>query len=282
MRHRTTLAGTLLVLGLAGCAGGGGGDGVAPEAAFTYRAPEMGPVTYLRTDTLGLDLETPMGAMAVEVTTEATLGVTFTPTADGMEVAMTFEDFSARVPDPMGGTTTVGGEGIEGPLVFQMSPRGDDVQITSRPELSTEAREVVSALSMANEFFPVLPGSAPALGSSWVDTVTYAGSEGEQDIESTSVTTYTLVGDTMVGGRTVQRIDASGTEEFQVTGQMQGMDFTQAFTGTREGFILWDASAGVLVVSEFRRELDGSMDLPAAGVPPMSLSASGVTRTVLQ
>lgn len=282
MRHRAAMAGILLILGLAGCAAAGGDDGVAPEVAFTYRVPASGPVTYLRSDTLGLDLETPMGAMGVEVTTDATLDVVFTPTPDGLEVSMTFQEFSARVPDPMGGTTTVGGEGIDGPLVFRMNPRGGDVEITSRPGLSTEAQEVVSSLSIAHEFLPILPGSAPAVGSSWVDTVSYTGSEGEQDVESTTVTTYTLVGDTVVGGRTVQRIDASGTEEFSVTGQMQGMDFAQSFSGTREGFILWDASEGVMVVTEFRRELEGSMDMPGAGVPPMGLTAAGVTRTELQ
>lgn len=282
MQPRVAMAGTLLVLGVAGCAAAGGDGGVAPEPAFTYRVPESGTLTYLRSDTLGLELGTPVGAMDVEVTSDATLGVALTPTADGFEVSMTFQEFSARVGDPMGDTTTVGGEGIGGPLVFRMNRRGGDVEITGRPELSPEAREVVSSLSLAHELLPILPGSAPAVGSSWVDTVSYTDAEGEQDVRSTTLTAYTLVGDTVVGGRTVQRIDASGVEEFSVTGRMEGMAFAQSFSGTRVGFILWDASAGVLVMTEFRRELEGSMDMPDTGMPPMSLSAAGVTRLVLQ
>ena len=89
---------------------------------------------------------------------------------------------------------------------------------------------MLSFVSLAHQLFPRLPDNVVEPGGSWVDTVTWSTTE---PIESTSgaVLTFTLVGDTLVDGRTLLNITVAS----EVTGGAQidqgGISMTQSIGG---------------------------------------------------
>jgi hypothetical protein len=94
--------------------------------------------------------------------------------------------------------------------------------------------------------------------------------EGEQsggNVSSLSVLTYTLVGDTVAGGRSLVRIDFEGTSEVAAQGVMQGSEFSQNVNGDLTGWVLWDPQRSLLVEAHNASQARGSMEINAAPYP---------------
>jgi hypothetical protein len=104
----------------------------------------------------------------------------------------------------------------------------------------------------------------------------------EGDAETNSIITYTLQGDTVVDGVNLLKITAMGTGEVVANAVTEGMDVTQVFAGDVEGTVLWDPARSLYVSGYFEREMDGTVEVPAAGMPPMPLTLSGKAHVKLQ
>ena len=269
----------LIALPVAGCGVFGGGP--SPEAALAFRVPNPSSLTYVVGDTADIKIETGMmGTLEITTSSSATLGMDFASAAGGVQVTAEYQEYSARQTNPMAGTTTSDQDDLTGLLVFNLS-RGGDVEITQAPQVAASGGQFYPE-QYAYLLFPGLPGRAVDPGESWVDTVTYVVEGRGGSITTTTASTYTFQGDTTVAGRNLMNIGAVGALTVEMTMTMEGMDIGQAFAGEIAGTILWDPAVGLLYFSEMTRTASGTVDVPAAGMPPMPLTVSGTFKATLQ
>jgi len=152
-----------------------------------------------------IDIETPAGNMAVTGVGSVTLGLAFRTDPAGVRVVGTVEAFEGSITHPLMGTETAGLDDLSGS--FEVLIGRDGVQeVVSFPEISGGVAQMSSFPALGYLLFPRMPGGNVDPGTTWVDTVTTsAETEGESNT-TTAVSTYTLVGDTLVGGRSGQLI----------------------------------------------------------------------------
>lgn len=268
-----------LSLLLAGACAGLTGPG--PRGALEFRAPEGGTAGYTLGDTMRISVDAGMGGtIDMRLTTAGRLAMDFEEDGDGVTVTTRFEEFSGRMSNPMAGATTASQDDIEGELVFRVDRRGR-VEVIERPRVSTAAAQLARTLTLPYEMFPALPGRAVSAGESWADTVRVLGEEAGVSTDATYVMTYTLVGDTALDGATVHRIDFAGTVAAENEGVAGEFRVAQSVTGDIDGTAFWDSGRSVMVSSQSRSSLSGSVNVPAAGVPPMYLTILGTSKWAL-
>jgi len=261
MRSRLTLA-TALSLALGAC---GGGPPSPPALAYTL--PTETAVSYVSGDTARMDIDANGQSMQARVTATSTFATTFARAADGgVQVSITVEDMDARMSNPAGPPASASEKDIDGPLVFTLDRRGE-ATVVSEPKLNQSAQQFFQPLMLAHTFFPRLPGRGVEPGTTWTDTVHVDGPQGEGHVTMTAISTYTVVGDTMVGGRSVVRVDVAGTVDQTASGLIAGMDFSQSGSGSITGWVLWDMTRGLMTESYSETDARGTMDVSAAPFP---------------
>ena len=252
----------LASLALAAC----GGGGPPSPAGLAYDLPNPATVTYVMGDTTNVDIDAGGQMLQMRMTAGGTFGAAFARAADGISVTLSVEDYDARMTQPMGPPASYDGGGLDEPITFTLDRRGA-VTVVDLPQLSTEAQQFFTPLSTAHSFFPRLPGRAVDAGQTWTDTIRFAGPEGQGEVTSVSVLTYTAVGDTVVDGQTLAKFTFEGTTESEATGSMQGADFAQSASGDMEGHVLWDMNAGVMVEHFTNSDARGDMEVSMAPFP---------------
>jgi len=270
-------ASALFLFGLAACAGPGG---VSPSGGLMYRVPDSPSVVYVAESSQDINIDAgAMGNMTMTASSTATLAMSFAPGADGVQVTATFEELSASMTQPMGGSLSASESDIEGDLVCTLDEMGRGTLVTL-PTTKGSAEQLVSPASFVHEFFPRLPGGAVNPGDTWTDTIQYEVQTADADISSNSVLTYSLVGDTVVDGTTLLHVTYSGKADVVGAGVTEGMEAIQAFSGDVTGMFLWDPARGLMVAGESSQDMDGSVEVPASGMPPfpMTVSGSGTVR----
>jgi hypothetical protein len=190
----------------------------------------------------------------------------FRPDSAGTRVTATLVDLDARMSNPLGPGQTVDEAQVTGPVVFVLDARGNPT-VLSVPRLGPGAAQFFTGGTIANGFFPRLPGRLLAPGESWVDTVSWTADESGTSNRVRTVWTYTAAGDSLVGDSTYQLVRAAGETEQSSEGSLAGADFTQSVTGAVTGHFLWDPRAGILHASEYRSDLGGESELSIAPVP---------------
>ncbi len=272
-------ASALLLFGLTACAGPGG---VSPSAGLMYRVPDSPSVVYVAESSQDINIDAgARGNMAMTATSTVTLAMSFASGADGIQVTTTFEELSASMTQPMGGSLSASESDIEGDLVFTIDERGKGTVVTL-PKTKGSAEQLVSPATFVHEFFPRLPGGAVNPGDTWTDTIQYEVQTADADVSSSSVLTYTLVGDTVVDGTTLLHITYEGEADVVGAGVTEGMEVIQAFSGDVTGMFLWDPARGLMVAGESSQDMDGSVEVPAAGMPPMPMTVRGSGTVRLQ
>lgn len=259
---------------LAAC---GGGPPAPPSLA--YSLPTLTGVTYVTGDTANMDLDAGGQTFQVDRGESSTLGATFTRAADGLQVSLAVKDYSASQSNPMGEPAVADESGISGPLVFSLDRRGV-ATVVSQPQLTGGARQFFEPLSMAHMFFPRLPGRGVHPGDSWTDTIRFEGRQGEGNVRSTSVMTYTVLGDSVLGQRKVLKLTMEGTSESSASGSISGMDYTQKVSGTVKGWVLWDLQRALMTEMYGDTDATGTMDVSAAPFP-LTVHVRGQSRTRL-
>ena len=268
--------GTALATAVAACSGYGG---PAPARPLAYDVPEPPAATYQITDTTVLSITTPMGDMAVDTEMDVTLALAFARVAEGIRVTGSVEEFSASMTNPMTGRETADADDLSGSLEYTIDRRGE-AEVASLPELPAAAEQMSPFSSIARELFPPLPDAVVEPGGMWVDTVAWSTELSSGEATSNAVLTYTLVGDTLVDGRTLLHFTVVSDVSSEADVTQAGMDMTQRMAGSAGGFIFWDADRGLPVYQESNRELEGNLEV--VGMPPLSMSASGTTRVWLR
>lgn len=245
--------------------------------SLAHGVPENPAATYRFADTLVTSMNTPTGAMQIDITTSATLATAFSADPGGVRVTATLQGLSMTMANPMMGSQTLEPEAT-GDFVFVMDPQGT-VDLLSTPEIEGPAGSTAAVTGMPYELFPHLPGTAAQSGDSWSNTVSRSQETPEATATTTTVYTYTLVGDTVVNGRTLVRIDIAADVETQGTVDMGGMSADQSITGTDTGFALWDMEAGQLHSMKIERAYTGSMNTPMGS---MAMEISGTSHRRLE
>lgn len=263
----------LLVAGMAACSGPAT---TSPSGGLMYSVPQVPSVTYVTESSQDIGIDAgPMGTMSMVATSEATIGVTFEAAPSGeVQVTTTFDALSASMSQPMGGSLTATESDIEGPLVFTLDSKGRGTAVTV-PETKGSAEQLVAPISFVHEFFPRLPGGAVDPGATWTDTISWEASTAEGDMSTVSVLNYTLVGDTVVDGTSLLHIAYTGKSEIVGAGVTEGMEVMQTFSGDTEGMFLWDTAKGIMVAGKSSQDMDGTVEVPAAGMPPMPMTMTG-------
>lgn len=269
----------LLLFGMTAC---GGPATVGPTGGLMYGVPDAPTVTYVAESSqeIGIDAG-PMGTMNMTANSEVTLGVAFAAGADGVEVTATFEDLTASMTQPMGGSLSATESDVEGPLVFSMDSRGKGTPITI-PTTKGSAGQLVAPVSFVHEFFPRLPGKAVDPGATWTDTISWEASTAEGDQSSVSVVTYTLVGDTLVDGTALLHVSYVGDVDVVGSGATEGMEVMQVFSGETVGMFLWNPARGLMVAGDSSADMEGTVEVPAAGMPPMPMSVTATSSVRIQ
>jgi hypothetical protein len=226
-----------------------------------------------------MDIDAGGQSMQATVASRMTLGASFARAAEGVQVTLTVQDLAGSVINPMA-TESADESGISGALVMNLDRRGA-VTVVSQPQVSETASQLFQPLNLAHGLFPRLPGRAAGLGESWTDTLRYEGTQGPASVSVVSVMTYTVAGDTVVGGRSLVKLDMKGTSESSAGGVTTGMDFKQSLTATISGWVLWDQGRGLMVESYGEADGSGSMEVSAAPFP-LGLRVRSQSRVRLQ
>lgn len=249
--------------------------------SLAYSVPNPAVETYARGDTVRMDIDAAGQMLQVEMDASGTFGATFTRDADGVRVSMDVVDFSGRMSQPMQEPMRVDKSEIQGPLVFTLDRKGV-VTAVSQPKLTPPADHVFEPLVYMHTFFPRLPGGPVRIGSTWTDTIRFEGRASGGKTKQINVLTYSVSGDTVVAGRSLLRLALQGTSADSTEGTVAGedMNFSESLTGAVRGWVLWDASRGLMVESYLENDARGTMSVPMAP-GPMDVRLRRVSRTTL-
>ena len=267
---------TVSLVFLASCAVGSSGGG--RDDAVAYTVLERSPLVFSRTDSMALVIEVPlMGSVEVLLGQRATLGLAFEPHEDGVRVTAEVREFSGRITSPFGAPVTASESDVEGVLVFTVDRRGR-ARVVSTPEVSGAAAAIFSGDVLAHELLPLLPPGDVSVGTSWTDTIRYAGGS-DMSLDVTWIGTSTLMGDTTVAGTVLTLVRTSA--EIAIAGDlvMDGTKVRREVAGPETGFYLWDASRKTVVLYEVTRDLVGEVE---ADIAPLPLRVSARQHSVLK
>ena len=258
MRNRLPAV-AVLAMTVAACAGGG-------PATLGYGLPSQNEVRYSYADTTIVEASVMGQSMEIAVRSTADYAASFSESSDGVEVSLTVADLQGSVSQPMGGPVNIDEDGVLGAIVFSLDRMGN-ATVVSLPEVTGEASQMVSTLGTAHSFFPGLPDRVVAVGDQWAHNVTFDGDDTTGPVIGTATVNYTYEGDRTVGGRTVMNITFEGTSEISNSMDMQGMQIAQASSIEVEGYVLWDAAAGVPVEMFRSGSGEGTVSVPIAPTP---------------
>ena len=273
MRVRLSII-ALIFFGLAAC---GGGVGPPAPAGLGYSVPNPAAVTYMTADTSYIEIDAMGQMMQMSTAQSATVNAVFADVAGAVQVTLTYEDFGARLTQPMGAPMTADESGIKGPLVYSVDRTGN-VTVGSVPDVTGNASTLFAPLSTMQAFLPGLPGMGVGVGDMWTDTVSYSGDEGPGTISAITISEYSVVGDVTVDGRSMLRIDITGSSVSETEASVEGMDVFQSMSAMMEGHMLWDMQAGVMHERVLTFEGDGTTEVSAAPMA-MSMQMNGTSTT---
>lgn len=275
MQHRALLVATATLL--ATCAKGTPvpGERFVVDNPFRYDVPTPPTATYLMADTMTVVMSMPNGETETATSSASTIELTFEAHSGGVLATGTVSDYSASISSPLMPNMNLGGDGLSGDLEFVIGPLGD-VEVFLMPEISGGGAIPAMPFQFnAQELFPRFPGHSLEPGDIWADTVARSveASAAGAPLPRTggggslsTVYTYTLTGDTVVDGRTLQKITVSGVGVMQATGAEVGDQMPGDMATTVEGFFLWDTGRWV-VAAELVRTMDGSVSVMGMLIP---------------
>ena len=241
----------------------------SPADTFTYTLPSPPSAVYQIADTMVGRRGHAPGGIAITAEATVTMGLAFATDPGGVRVTGTVEAFAASMTNPMMGTETADADDLSGNLEAVISRHGVKEQV-SFPEPLVQSVRCLPFRSSPT-FSPRLPDGDVDPGATWVDTVNASYDGEEISITTTTISTYTLVGDTLVEGRGLVHIAVENEVTTDLVIEEGGI--TQNVAGPASGFVLWDPERRLVAYVEYERDVGGTTRLP--GMPPMNVSISG-------
>jgi hypothetical protein len=264
----------IMVTGLAACAG----MPTASPGALAYEEPDPNPVTYSFADTTTFEIQAQgYGVLEVETGRQGSAELHFHGDGGGenLRVRVRFQRLDATFRDATRQTDAVTEADLDGPVDVGLSPTGRLV-VVDTPAVTAAFLEVAGVEALVRPFFITLPGRPVEAGARWTDTVVTEELGPETTTRATSVIVATLVGDTVVAGRRLLRIETRTETAVEVTGESGGVAIEQQLAGTMAGIVLWDPHDRLLVSRAESGTLSGYLLMP--GASPASLPVSTAIR----
>lgn len=262
-----------ICVGATACSGG-------PPAppALEYGLSQVADLQYDVADTTSVGVSVMGQNMALGQEGTALFAVRLAPAAAGIDVTLTVEEMAVVVSQPLGAPIRLDESDIQGPLVYSLDRQGN-ATVAQVPEVRDEASQMISGLALAHGFLPGLPGRALQPGESWVDTVSFEGLDGPGSRSETSVVRYTVLGDTVVEGRSLLSISMDGSTTTSNDMEISGMTVSQTSELELDGHLLWDLSAGLMIESRRSASGSGTVRVPVAPAPlPIEIRTTRHTR----
>lgn len=251
--------------------------GSAAPPALAYRVPDPATARYDVGDTMTVQITALGQSLSLGVDMAAVYDLAFERAEAGaIRVTLGVNDLAAQVSAPMAGPIQLDESIVSGDLVFTLDRRGT-VEVTATPDVASAGGELLSPVGIAHALFPALPGTAVAAGDGWVDTLSY--DDTATGVTSHSVLTYTVVGDTVVEGRSLLTIGFTGTSSMSQETSLQDTQVSQTSDMDVEGGLLWDARRGLVFQREARARGTGSVTVAAVPAPlPTTIESHSVAR----
>ena len=254
--------------------------GPSSDGTLAYDVPSPPTALYHVADSMVIGVTSPVGTMEITGNSFVALDLSFTEGEGGVRVHGNFDGFEGSMNNPMTGIVTADAGDLNSTEIEFVLDRRGGVEVISAPELAGPAAQLSPFQSIANEFFPRLPERAVQPGDMWVDTVTWSVTVEAIETTSSTVYTYTLVGDTLVDGRTLLNIAVSGEATTEAEMEQGGMSMTQNLSGTTSGLVLWDAQRGLFTHAALDRAMSGTTSV--AGMGSFDMTLEGPSRIRLQ
>lgn len=239
---------------------------VAPLAVHAqldgaYRLSAGDTLTYQDFTSSTVEIDTPQGTIVAESTHDAV--VRLTSGAPG-SVAAWFTSLVVGSNGPNGNVTPDTEPLLGQPYMLQVTGTGD-VETRSAPEPPAEVQAVTDLYHQFRDFLIRVPAERPTEGTEWADTLV-SNESGIPETEQIlwAVRRYEAEGDTVIDGRTLQRIRIETFVDIEASSPMEGqagIDVATIFTGSEEGSALFDWEAGRLVSREKTGELSGTFQV---------------------
>jgi hypothetical protein len=232
-----------------------------PPTPLALTDPGVERALYLLTDSATFQVDPgPAGVMSVATSLTATVLLESGRQGAFVEARLEYLRLRGSLRTAVDAPAVVDEGAVSGPFHVRVDPRGQ-VEIVSRPALSPALLDVVGAESMVRPLFVHLPGHVVEPGEAWVDTVTVvAENDGVRSVTRTVLTT-TLVGDTMVEGRTLLLLHTRAENRIETDGRSGGVTVRQRLQGETLGTVVWDPWLQLLIGRREEGELTGTLRL---------------------
>jgi hypothetical protein len=240
---------------------------------LAYRDPPGWAAYYTVADTAHFSVDSgAMGTMTASAAYDGTARVVLSPGPDAFEARVRFPVFDGVFRAQPDGVRTVDERDVAGEFTVRLDGRGH-TQLVEAPSLSDAALDVTGPESLVRPLFVHLPGRPAAPGDFWVDTVRVVETGRDTRSEVVAIITTTLVGDTIVDERPLLLLRTRTENHLDLEGRSGGVLVRQRLTGTTTGTVLWDDLLHLLVARREDGQLAGTLDMPAAGVTGLPMTA---------
>ena len=246
-----------------------------PQDKLVHAVPAVPGATYEVADTMAIAIGSQDRTAELTAVAATTLSLSFRSDPAGVRVDAEIVDFGGSVGNPAMGTRTLDREDARGSMIFVVGPTGA-IQLVARPVLSPDAGQFSLFNQLPHDLFPGLPGHVPGPGESWSDTASWHSSAGGMETTSTTVRTYTLVGDTVVNRRSLLIFSLSAEVAISGSGSQGGLGTSQKISGSLTGLLFWDPKTGLLHTAHLMRRFEGRSTME--GRPPGSITLTGPQR----
>jgi hypothetical protein len=275
---RRTLA-ALVAVGLAGGLGGCAPPGppsrfaAAPDD-LAYGLPTPGPLCYAVADTARFTVDSgAMGRMSVSAAYAAAVELELGAGQDAMEARVRVHWLRGGFEPQSQPAQAVDASDLAGEFRLTLDARGR-TEVVASPVLTPRLLDVTSAESMVRPLFVQLPGRPAGVGDAWTDTIVSVDDGPDARSTVRTVITTTILGDTVMDGRTLLRLWTRAENRMEMEGRSGGVLVRQLLTGTTDGTVLWDPHFRMLVERSETGSLAGTLAMPTAGVADVPLSAT--------
>jgi hypothetical protein len=241
---------------------------------LAYGLPTPSPLCYAVADTARFTVDSgAMGRMSVSAAYAGTVEMDLGAGADAMEARVRVHRLQGGFEAQPQAAQAVDASDIDGEFRLTLDPRGH-TELVDAPTLSPGLRDVTSAEALVRPLFVQLPGRPAGTGDVWVDTI--VSIEARPDARSTvrTVITTTILGDTLVEGRTLLRLHTRAENHMEMEGRSGGVLVQQLLTGTTDGTVLWDPHFRMIIQRSETGSLTGTLAMPGPGIADVPLSAT--------
>lgn len=233
--------------------------GATTGSAFEFR-PSDSPLRYDVTVSGDVIAETPMGRMASETESDATISLNVGERMEsGWTVTATFEALQVTAEGSLGGGT-VNAESILGKSYLGSLSESGLISISEAPVVSGSLSDNLDPAALLTELLVPLPPEGAADVESWPVSSTVI-SDAAVHLTSTFEGFARFAGDTIWHGKPATLIVAEGDIEIEGSGAPAGApaEIDLFLSGESARTYVWDVERRVMLASLVTGEADGSL-----------------------